>query len=885
MATLTAEDSITLGLGLSASAPGVSGQVNANTLTYPSVVPSTGSSTQSDLALRATGSGLDARVVLHSANEGGPFSFALTSSPHTGVMQDVSGAIRVTQAITQYGDDGVSFNVITQTEAVMEPPVATDTSADPAASVTTGPATATLTQGVAGVQTVTVSIDPAWLHAAGRVFPVNLDLPILTANAELRSGAFGSVNSCAPNTPAPPTEMVVGAENGCTYNGQAYFDLASISANQPSIVSATLRLYTPNQTGPTAVQVEANAAGVNDPSQPTTWNGAPAVVTTTTFIVQNGSDGHWQGWDMTSLVRKWVQDGTTNGGITLVNAGSPVRFASSLGAGFDDPSLTPYLDITYGPSALGTSGVTTNAATASTSPGPYNFDGQPYIYGTSGSYTADFPTGTGNASIPDQQGQNGAPKCTSNGVTCGQGAFRISASHYNLTAQYIRFGVNLACPDYQQTAGIDPTAPGSTWWQSDFTHRAGTGVVNDKNNQPVTVPVYADAFDLGTINQMLGSAQAYHIVPILDIIVPKCHYAHELTPVLWYKQVKNLVQYLHDSTSFGTASMIYFEIGNEPDLDLYTIPNYTDGTTFISKDGTYHYESVYAYAARGLYQALSGYGYSRYRILTAGMAAPTATTKAGTTCLGRSGPTYNQYDNVFAAAAAISATIHSSAQVIVDGASIPPAPVGLLGLAVHPYGYDTPDDHGHWWKNFYNQTQAQAPLDRTKPKRFSYNACLNLSDMINTWTTSGTHRGIRTSRYYGTTYNFTSLRLPVIFTEDNYSPGESPNGVATTNAPAQGAYAADLFTWLNDRYCTKRNGSCVSLDPTRTPVRVAYFRGVDAPGDNIGIYSGVAQASYTNGAPKMATVYCPDQKRTGISNISVPIARLYATLVAAACYR
>lgn len=197
---------------------------------------------------------------------------------------------------------------------------------------------------------------------------------------------------------------------------------------------------------------------------------------------------------------------------------------------------------------------------------------------------------------------------------------------------------------------------------------------------------------------------------------------------------------------------------------------------------------------------------------------------------------------------------------------------------MHPYGYDTPDDHGHWWKNFYKRF----PLG--SPKRFSYNACLNLSDMINTWTTSGAHHGLRTSRYYGTKYSFASLRLPVIFTEDNYSPGEGLNGIATTNAPAQGAYTADLFTWLNDRYCTRKNGVCVGLDPTRVPVRVAYFRGVDAPGDNVGIYSGVAQIGYTNGAPKVATVYCPDQKRKGISNTPVPIARIYSSLIATACY-
>ncbi len=95
---------------------------------------------------------------------------------------------------------------------------------------------------------------------------------------------------------------------------------------------------------------------------------------------------------------------------------------------------------------------------------------------------------------------------------------------------------------------------------------------------------------------------------------------------------------------------------------------------------------------------------------------------------------------------------------------------------MHPYGYDTPDDHGHWWKNFYKQL----PLGSTK--RFSYNACLNLSDMINTWTTSGTHRGIPKSQYYGTKYSFASLRLPVIFTEHAPPrfPG-SPDGLVNRN--------------------------------------------------------------------------------------------------------
>jgi len=348
LSTLTAEDGVTLGIGLATSGATVAGQVNGQAITYPGVLPSSGSGTASDLSLRATASGMDARVIVHNANEGGPFVFALAPGSGVSLTQGTDGSIQATQTMTQYGDDGTNAAVYTDTGIIVQPPIATDSSTTAGAPVTTGPATTTLSP---GGQSMTLTVDPAWLHAAGRAFPVTVDLPIATGYAALHTGVFGTVSSCAPNVPAPQAEVVVGVANGCTYHGLTSFDLSSVSANT-TVNSATLWLYTPNTTGPTSVQVEANVASANDPYQWPSWNSAPAIVTTTAPLAQSGGSGHWQSWNVTNLVQQWVQDGSTNGGLTLVSTGAPVTFASALGAGKDDPSVEPYLEVTYGSGAF-----------------------------------------------------------------------------------------------------------------------------------------------------------------------------------------------------------------------------------------------------------------------------------------------------------------------------------------------------------------------------------------------------------------------------------------------------------------------------------------------------------------------------------------------------
>jgi len=378
LASVASEDGVTLSVGLAAtvvSPTPLTGQVHTNAVTYAGVESSdtTPSTSPSDLSLRATESGLDARVVMHSSSETGPFMLTLAVAPSTQLAQNPDGTIRATRTITDYGDDGVTPYTTTQTEYLLQTPILVDSSTDPAALVSTGPATATLISGPSGQATVRLDVDQSWLNSSGRAFPVNLDLPIVTAYSAVHTGVFGTINSCAPNTIAPQTEMIVGAEGSCAYHGEAYYDLSPLQPDT-SVASATLRMYTPDPITATGVQIYPNApTATADPLTQPSWNSAPVVVTGSVGLPQTGSDGHWQSWDVTSLVQQWVQDGTTNAGLTLVGTGLPLRFASPLGAGSDLPAYAPYLDITYAP------------AKKKPTTGPYDDTGHS-IYGVSGSY-------------------------------------------------------------------------------------------------------------------------------------------------------------------------------------------------------------------------------------------------------------------------------------------------------------------------------------------------------------------------------------------------------------------------------------------------------------------------------------------------------------------
>ncbi len=780
-------------------------------------------------------------------------------------FQDASGVVRVTQPITRYDDSGSPY-VITPTEYLAQVPIATDSGADPAAPVNTGPATTSVVLTTANNAYLALNVDPAWLHDPHRVFPVTVDLPIATGSAYVDSGLAGSVNSCAPTTAAPPTDLVVGAENGCVYNGQAYFDLSSVPYDAP-IASAALRLYTPNQTGATGVQLYQNAppATGSDPAQPPSWSSAPAVVTSSAPIAQSGSTGHWQSWDVTGLVKQWARDGASNGGVTLQSAGTPVRFAGSLGTASADPSLAPYLDITYGPGPSGVKAqaalaTTMSAPSASATPGPFN-DGAQTIYGESGSYTIHGEAGMSQCSSAPH------PDVTCPSIITGQyyGNLEPRAVKNKLGGQYIRFNAQLACPSYSQY-GISTYAPGRVWWNTNFDNplKDSNGkVVLDSRGNPI-VSALNNEGDAGSI--IVAAVKYDNEIPIIEL-TPNGGCPSDMKPLLWYKQAQDFVQYLY--ALIGTSRMVYFEIGNEPNGSSFR--GYTDGKAYDGvdaldakpgqkADGTYHYPDVFAAATHGIQSAVAQG--SPYRILTGGMAAPTADRTRIGACQG----TYYSSNIVVAGNAVREAGQPFSAQKM-QAYNVPGGPTvtsANLGVAVHPYGYDTP---GRYWKNFYttynaydNNPQNPDPAYRKRHLNVVNNGCERLDTMLSEWRNSKNIPG----------------NLPVILTETNWS---SDSFAAT---PAEGTYLADLFTWMYDHdylYHTRT--------PSNSPLRALVFRGADdASPDDLGIYqkdggdkSADAQGNTSPGIP------LPHCKTPAIKpGVPHSIAYDYYWLRYAACY-
>ncbi len=622
--------------------------------------------------------------------------------------------------------------------------------------------------------TISLSVDPAWLQAAGRVFPVTLDLPLDTGSALADTGTAATVSSCRPTAAAVTTAVVVGAANGCSYNGQLSFDLSALPEDAP-ILSGTLRLYTPAPTTATGALVYPNApdpsaANGDGTAPPLSWATAPTVMTGSVGLAQAGSDGHWQSWDVTALAQRWAQDVGSNNGLTLAGGGAPVRLASALGAGLDAPATAPSLDIVYGKAPRGKPRPT--RCTGFTGAGSYG-DCSTFIYGLAGGFAQCDGASLGDPNCPSSNNMN--LQFAANGRTGSP----PPNTPQGVGAQFIRFNESLASRG--QTANWAPA-----YSAMQMAYDKGLDPIVNFGQSPVfSTSITADQQD-------------------------------------WYYQLRAFAQGL---PNFRNARPTYFEIGNEPNCcKTYKFYNFTE------KDGnrlTVDYRHIFGYAA----VALSLYLRPSfpYRILTAGMLSPRAPLN------GKDASRHNNvcssgarsYDGYLLTLDALHVALFEGVNFAGTGYRTFTAKRAALGLGIHPYTYQTPFlKRGGYFRNFHalaNTKITTPPPARTARENYlsheymPYGPCNDIDKMNNTWT-----RGTSLFRH-----------MPLVYTETNWQ--SSP--LADPYDAMAGSYLVDLMTYLYDRHCAWTNGICRGgIAPSATPLRVMWFTGSDAGSINGGLY-------------------------------------------------
>lgn len=126
-------------------------------------------------------------------------------------------------------------------------------------------------------------------------------------------------------------------------------------------------------------------------------------------------------------------------------------------------------------------------------------------------------------------------------------------------------------------------------------------------------------------------------------------------------------------------------------------------------------------------------------------------------------------------------------------------PASMLGAAVHPYGYSSPQNEGYW---FYYYNDYGTPGGNHNGYAGD---CHNMQYLLNTW------------------LGFLPSTAPLVFTEINWTHANTsgncgvPDGCATV-------YLLDLFTWLHNHPASPSP----SWDtPSTSQVRVMWYRGED----------------------------------------------------------
>ena len=200
--------------------------------------------------------------------------------------------------------------------------------------------------------TVDLAIDPVWLHASERTFPVLLD-PTITIQPPIEDVSYPP--TCANCVPYVSDKVFMGTDTSNAWRGAVQFNIGEIPAGA-DVTNADLQLYwgvlcitVPTQwCNGTSHQVDAHRATAGW-STSTLASGFTYDATPLGSFTVSGSNAMWMTWPVTSTLRDWLAGTTANFGVVLkrniepLGASGPVAY----GRRYAEPALQPKLVVTY----------------------------------------------------------------------------------------------------------------------------------------------------------------------------------------------------------------------------------------------------------------------------------------------------------------------------------------------------------------------------------------------------------------------------------------------------------------------------------------------------------------------------------------------------------
>jgi YD repeat-containing protein len=315
----------TLRLSAQGARDGGPARVHGGQITYPGAYPET------DLRYQMGATGVRKVLDLSGPDAPASYTFRLSTSESKAVLS------------ARARPDG-SYALSVGNGLVLDAPVVWEGD-DPAPVPAARPSLKVARQG--DDLLVTVSLDEAWLHAAGRRFPVHLD-PTITVQPDLRRAVF----TTSGGGPVSITDLMVGSDTTRTYRSTLQFDLSAVPAGA-QVSSANLGIYfggclfngSPSKpcSNDHVLDVHRLTAAWTESSTFSQIAFDSTVLASATVL--GSSPAGWKTWPVSGLVSAWVNGTQPNYGVLVkrhtetLGSNGPVGRAGNGG--------DPKIDITY----------------------------------------------------------------------------------------------------------------------------------------------------------------------------------------------------------------------------------------------------------------------------------------------------------------------------------------------------------------------------------------------------------------------------------------------------------------------------------------------------------------------------------------------------------